>query len=62
MSVANVVKTTNFSIAERITAHKALPHTRYWRGFSFLIGGEYGLSIGCCGVVLYWVCPVLWLV
>jgi hypothetical protein len=27
----------NFSIAGRITAHKALPHTSYWRGFLFLL-------------------------
>ena len=27
------------TLAERITAHKTLLHTRYWRGFSFLVGG-----------------------
>ena len=26
------------AFAERITAHKTLPHTSYWWGFSFSIG------------------------
>ena len=43
MNVASAVKQSNPRhnssgiFAERITAHKALLHTRYWRGFSFLL-------------------------
>ena len=35
---------TSVAFAERITAYKTPLNMHYWRGFSFLIGGEYAIK------------------